>query len=98
MNPTLDAKFLEAERKRDPEFFAREYLAEFWESASQFLPAEMVDAAIVPDRYELVPHPDIAYTAAREWPRGARRCALLVKRTWAPCESGLHAGRDCQHP
>lgn len=64
MNPTLDPKFLADERKRDPEFFAREYLAEFWESASQFLPAELVDAAIVAERFELVPNPDISYTAA----------------------------------
>ena len=58
MNPSLDHNFLAGEQSRDPEFFAREYLAEFWESASGFLPPEMVDAAIVPSRYELAPNPD----------------------------------------
>jgi hypothetical protein len=64
MNPSLDHNFLAEEQRRDPEFFAREYLAEFWESASGFLPPEMVDAAIVPGRYELAPNPDCFYSAA----------------------------------
>lgn len=64
MNPSLDRDFLATEQARDPEFFAREYMAEFWESATGFLPPEMVDAAIVPGRYELAPNPECFYSSA----------------------------------
>src|SRR5882762_8216867 len=51
MNPTLDRDFLAAEERRDRDFFRREYLAEFWESASCYLPREMVGAAVIPARH-----------------------------------------------
>ncbi len=64
MNPSLDRDFLAAEERRDPDYFRREYLAEFWESASCYLPPEMVDAAVVPGRHEMLPNAHAFYTAA----------------------------------
>lgn len=62
MNPSLDADFLAAEQKRDPESFAREYGAEFYEAASALLPADAVDACVSRGRYELPPQPNVFYT------------------------------------
>jgi hypothetical protein len=64
MNPSLDADFLAAEEVRDPESFQREYLAEFWESASALLPAEKVEACVVPSRISLGPANGNSYVAA----------------------------------
>ena len=63
MNPSLGA-FLDREERRDPESFAREYGAEFVDSAAAFLPAEAVEACVVRDRVSLVAaptaHPHVA--------------------------------------
>lgn len=64
MNPSLSASFLDSEELRDPESFAREYGAEFYESASAFLPAEVMDACLISGRYELPPNGESLYTAA----------------------------------
>lgn len=82
MNPSLDRDFLAAEQARDPEFFAREYMAEFWESATGFLPPEMIDAAIVPGRSELAHNPEFLYSAALDAAfRGDNFAFSLVHRT-----------------
>lgn len=54
MNPTIDAKFFEAEQARDPESYRSEYGAEFVGGGGVFLDAEVVEAAIA-DRAELLP-------------------------------------------
>jgi hypothetical protein len=64
MNPTLDAAFLNAERERDPEAYAREYGAEFYESAASFLSADAIESAVVPQRWELPPESEMDYTAS----------------------------------
>lgn len=64
MNPSISRRFLADEEKRDPESFAREYLAEFYESASAFLPAEAVQACIATGRFELPPQDGVFYSAA----------------------------------
>jgi hypothetical protein len=47
MNPTIDADFLAKERRRDPESFRAEYLAELIGSGSSFLDPERLEAAVV---------------------------------------------------
>jgi len=47
MNPTIDPAFLESEKLRNPDNFAREFLAEFSESVSAFFPFAKVDEACV---------------------------------------------------
>src|SRR5262249_47795254 len=55
--------FVDAELARDPEANRAEYLAEFRDDVVQFVAREVVDALIVPDRYELPPPADLTYTA-----------------------------------
>jgi hypothetical protein len=64
MNPSLDPEFLKAERERDEGAFLREYAAEFYESASAFLPSEAVEACIARGRPELPPQPGTQYWGA----------------------------------
>jgi hypothetical protein len=64
MNPSLDPAFLDEEEKRDPESFEREYNAEFYESASAFLPADAVEASVARGRTELPPQESVHYTAS----------------------------------
>jgi hypothetical protein len=55
MNPTLSPEFLEQERARDPELFAVEYGANFSQSLSTLVSADVVEAAIHYDRGVLPP-------------------------------------------
>lgn len=64
MNPSLDRELLREEEENDPENFAREFGAAFWDSASSFLSADAIEASIVRDRLELQPHGQRHYTAA----------------------------------
>ena len=64
MNPKLDRDFLAQEEQRDPEFYAREYGAEFYESATSLISAEAIECCIVRDRFELLPAAEHSYTAA----------------------------------
>jgi hypothetical protein len=64
MNPSLDTGFLAAEEARDPESFLREYMGEFWESASALLPAEAVERCVVASRISLGPANGNSYVAA----------------------------------
>jgi hypothetical protein len=53
MNPEINDARLEAERRKDPTRFAREYLAEFSEDLETFLPWNWIEQVIVQRRYEL---------------------------------------------
>jgi len=63
MNPTVPVSFLMREKARDPENYRREYEAEFTEAISSFLPADAIDACVIPDRDE-VPRQDNAHYCA----------------------------------
>jgi hypothetical protein len=54
MNPTLDAEFLAAEERRDPDSFRGEYLAELIGSGGAFLAPEMIETCVA-SRGELDP-------------------------------------------
>ncbi|RPJ40386.1 MAG: hypothetical protein EHM19_13765, partial [Candidatus Latescibacterota bacterium] len=64
MNPTVPKRFLENERKRDPDTYRREYLAEFAEAVGAFLPSESIAACVVEGRTELPPEPGQDYVGA----------------------------------
>ena len=63
-NPLVTREFLEEERSRDPEAFAREELAQFQDSISGFIPVAAVDRAISAGLFERQPHPHLHYVAA----------------------------------
>ena len=64
MNPSIAEARLQRERRLDPVRYEREYEAEFAEDIECFLPAEWIEAAIVPDRHQLPPADGVKYTAA----------------------------------
>ncbi|MFN0149607.1 MAG: hypothetical protein ACKVU1_02720 [bacterium] len=64
MNPTISEKFLEKERARDFDAYRREYLAEFTDAVSAFLPSDAIQACTVRGRLS-VPHSTVhAYTCS----------------------------------
>ena len=64
MNPTLRRSFLEKEQRSDPENYRREYLAEFTDAVSSFLPAEAIQRCVVPGRTHLGPDRERFYYVA----------------------------------
>jgi hypothetical protein len=65
MNPTVPKRFLENERKRDPDTYRREYEAEFTEAVSAFIPADAIAACVVEGRKSVPPQPNVyTYRAA----------------------------------
>ncbi|MGH7194598.1 MAG: hypothetical protein ACREJM_13860, partial [Candidatus Saccharimonadales bacterium] len=55
MNPTFSQRQIDAAMERDPAWAKAEYLAEFRTDVASFIQREVVDAAVVPGRYELPP-------------------------------------------
>jgi hypothetical protein len=53
MNPTISKNFIERELRKDAAHARSEYLAEFKEGLSDFLPIEALDAVIADGQYEL---------------------------------------------
>jgi hypothetical protein len=71
MNPTLDIDKIEAELISDPESAKAEWLAEFRTDISNFLPLDLIEACIVPERSELPCMENVRYTAFCD-PSGGR--------------------------
>ena len=64
MNPSIPNRFLKTERERDPDYFEREYGAEFTDSISSAFAREAVEACVVHDRFELPPKANVRYFGA----------------------------------
>jgi hypothetical protein len=62
-NPTLPQLVIDQALERDPEAAAAEWLAEFRSDIANFVSRDVVDAAVVPGRFELPPVSGISYTA-----------------------------------
>jgi hypothetical protein len=77
MNPSISAKFLEAEKARDPVTFRREYEATFESGISAALDADLVRAA-VRNRGDLPPMPDQEYILCADPAFTGDRFALIV--------------------
>jgi hypothetical protein len=96
MNPALPQDFLDSERERDPEAFAREFEAEFLDAASALLPTQQVEACVVRDQVERPPQPGVVYTGALDaaWKSDAfafsiahldgERAVVDLARHWKP--------------
>lgn len=61
MNPSLPQSVVDEAYERDPSAAAAEYGAEFRADVERIIPREIVDAAVVPGRYELPPMPKTRY-------------------------------------
>jgi hypothetical protein len=64
LNPTISTEYLEAERKRNPEEFKREYLAQFTDSVVSWIEPEVLAPCVIPGRKELPRVSDATYAAA----------------------------------
>jgi hypothetical protein len=63
LNPTLDPAEIEADIAADPTKYRSEYLVEWRDSITNFLPAEIIDAAIIKGKTLLPPRRDLSYHA-----------------------------------
>jgi len=63
MNPTLPQSVVGAALAEDLQAAKSEYLGEFREDIGEYLPRAVIEKEVVPGRRELLPRPDIRYTA-----------------------------------
>jgi hypothetical protein len=63
MNPTISQELIDEAIEADPASAAAEYGAEFRVDVETYVPREVVEAAVVPGRYELAPISTIRYFA-----------------------------------
>lgn len=63
MNPTVPQAVIDEAYERDPASAAAEYGAEFRNDIETFVSREVIDAATVPDRYELPPQSAVSHCA-----------------------------------
>jgi len=64
MNPSVPQAEIDAELESDPARARAEYLAEWRQDRESFIDRDVVEAAVVKDRFELPPSRGIVYTAA----------------------------------
>jgi hypothetical protein len=82
MNPTLRGERLEREQHRDETKYRREYLAEFTDSVTNWIPPEFIDHCIVRGRAELPPRQGVRYVAALDAAtRGSDFAFAIVHKT-----------------
>jgi hypothetical protein len=63
MNPTLPESVVEEALAEDLQAAKSEYLGEFRDDVAEFLPRPVIEALVVKERLELLPHPERAYVA-----------------------------------
>jgi hypothetical protein len=64
LNPTIDPRIVDAEMARDPARARAEWLAEWRDDVSTFLPRDVIDAAVDYDVVVRPPIPDVIYHGA----------------------------------
>lgn len=77
MNPTYKKRTIERALKSDPARSRAEYFGEFREDLETFLSTELVDAAIIPGRFELQPMKDLEYFGFVD-PSGGRQDSMTL--------------------
>jgi len=78
MNPTYDKEFVAKELMKDPARARSEYLSEFRADIETYLSSEIIDAAMVPGRFELAPQKDLNYVAFADPSGGSRDSFTLA--------------------
>lgn len=71
MNPTIDMAVINKALAEDFEAGKAEWLAEWREDINAFLPVELIEACMIPERYVLPPNPKLYYRAFID-PSGGR--------------------------
>ncbi len=91
LNPTLDPKIIDAALARDPAVARAEWLAEWRDDVSTFLPRELIDASIDVGVTVRPPAPGVRYVAAAD-PSGGVSDAFTVAIASA---NGASVQLDC---
>ncbi|GEM_PF-5385384 len=79
MNPAIDPKLLERERKRGQAYYEREYEAQFVDAANPFLPTDALDAAVQKGVAQFEPSAeDVAVFAGIDLADRRDDCALAI--------------------
>jgi len=78
LNPTYPAAVVEAELAADPAGASAEYLSEFRSDRESYLSADVIEAAVIPGRFELEPQKKISYVAFYDGSGGSRDSAVLA--------------------
>ena len=78
MNPSLKQSVVDRAYERDAASAAAEYGAEFRTDVETFIGSEVVDAAVVPDRFELPRVPDVQYLAFVDAAGGSGQDAMTM--------------------
>jgi hypothetical protein len=99
MNPTVPQALIDDAYERDAASAAAEYGAEFRADIETFVSREVVDAAVVPGRYELMPISGVCYQAFVDPSGGsADSFTLAVAHLDTDGRSVLDAVRECRAP
>jgi len=77
MNPTIDQGLIDSAIRQDPQAARAEWLSEFRDDISAFIPPEVAEACIVPGRFELPRVQGIRYSAAID-PSGGRQDSMTL--------------------
>lgn len=77
MNPTIDKKVIDQALKDDYSAAKSEWMAEFREDISSFLSLELIEAAVIPGRFELPKIENVSYFAFTD-PSGGRQDSFTL--------------------
>ncbi|HTV44846.1 MAG TPA: hypothetical protein VMF05_05985 [Stellaceae bacterium] len=98
-NPTLPQSVIDAAIERDPEAAAAEWLAEWRSDLADFVDRRVVDAVVVPGRFELPPISGVRYAAFCDPSGGSSdSMALAVAHADADGRGVLDALREVRAP
>jgi hypothetical protein len=78
MNSTVPESFIRDELDKDPAKAGAEYLAQFRSDIESFISREVVDAAVVPDRHELLRRQGVSYVAFVDPAGGSGQDSMTV--------------------
>lgn len=78
MNPTIDHNLIDKALKDDPNSARAEWLAEWREDLEAFLPPELIESVVVPNRFELPKVRDVSYHAFTDASGGRRDSFALA--------------------
>ena len=87
MNPTISRKTIEKALKNDYSSGKAEWLAEFREDLETFLSTEMIEASIIPNRWELPKIKNVDYSAFTD-PSGGRADSFTLAIAHKEVDSG----------
>jgi hypothetical protein len=78
MNPTITPQMVESERQRSEEKYRREYLAEFTDSISSWIPSEILNPCIARGRQQLPRQHGLNYVAVLDPASRGHNFALVI--------------------